>query len=309
MLAALPPFHSFGLTAHVIAPLLAGIRAVHYPNPTDARGLVRTTVQYRATLVVTTPTFLGYMFGVAGADDLRHLRVIVTGAEKCPESIFQRARQLAPQAEIIEGYGITECAPIVAGNRLGRQRADTVGQPLEGVEVCVVDPESHRLLPAPATGMLLVRGPSVFSGYLSYQGPDPFIEVQGKRWYNTGDLVELDADRYIHFRGRLKRFLKAGGEMISLPALEEPLATAYPPTENGPQVAVEGTETPDGRWIVLFTTADIPLAKANALLSQAGFRGVMRLDEVIRVDALPVLGTGKTDYKVLRKRIVEKLQL
>jgi long-chain-fatty-acid--[acyl-carrier-protein] ligase len=141
---------------------------------------------------------------------------------------------------------------------------------------------------------------------LHYDGPDPFLDVAGKRWYVTGDLVQVDEERYIHFRGRLKRFLKAGGEMISLPALEEPFGERYPPTEHGPQVAVEGIETHDGRRIALFCTFDLSLREANAVLTEAGFRGVMRLDEVRRVDAIPVLGTGKTDYKVLRKMIEEK---
>jgi long-chain-fatty-acid--[acyl-carrier-protein] ligase len=113
-------------------------------------------------------------------------------------------------------------------------------------------------------------------------------------------------DRFIHFRGRLKRFLKAGGEMISLPALEEPLSRRFPPTEAGPQVAVEGVERPGGRHIVLFSTREIPLREANQILAEAGFRGVMRLDECRRVDAIPVLGTGKSDYKVLRRMVAEQ---
>ncbi len=103
-------------------------------------------------------------------------------------------------------------------------------------------------------GMLHVAGPTVFPGYLGHDGPSPFGEIDGKRWYVTGDLAELDATGAIVFHGRLKRFLKAGGEMISLPALEEPFAKKYPPTDDGPRVAVEGIETPDGRRIVLFTT-------------------------------------------------------
>ncbi len=158
-------------------------------------------------------------------------------------------------------------------------------------------------LPNGQRGLLLINGPTVFPGYLSYDGPSPFHEHDGKRWYITGDLASLDADGFLHFAGRLKRFLKAGGEMISLPALEEPLASTYPPNDNGPQVAVEGIETPDGRRIVLFTTADIKLADANALLTKSGFRGIMRLDEVRRLEKLPVLGTGKTDYKILRAQI------
>jgi non-ribosomal peptide synthetase component E (peptide arylation enzyme) len=131
------------------------------------------------------------------------------------------------------------------------------------------------------------------------------MELDGKRWYVTGDLVRVDEDGYIHFCGRLKRFLKIGGEMVSLPALEEPLSRQYPPTEDGPQVAVEGVDLPN-RWIVLYTTQEISLQQANAILAEAGLRGVMRLDAVERVEAIPVLGTGKTDYKVLRKLAAER---
>jgi long-chain-fatty-acid--[acyl-carrier-protein] ligase len=149
-------------------------------------------------------------------------------------------------------------------------------------------------------GMLLVSGPSVFPGYIGEEGPPPFVEREGKRWYMTGDLVEADADGFLYFRGRLKRFLKAGGEMISLPALEEPFVRRYPPTEGEPRVAVEGVETEAGCHIVLFTTETLSLREANAILQEEGFRGVMRLDQVRRLERIPVLGTGKTDYKVLR---------
>ena len=151
--------------------------------------------------------------------------------------------------------------------------------------------------------MLLVRGASVFGGYHAYDGPSPFVELEGQQWYRTGDLVAVDDDGYLQFRGRLKRFLKAGGEMISLPAIEAPLQKKYPADENGPKVAVEGIETPDGRQIVLFTTQDTSLREAAEILLESGLRGVMRLDEVRKVDAIPVLGTGKTDYKTLRKWI------
>jgi long-chain-fatty-acid--[acyl-carrier-protein] ligase len=127
--------------------------------------------------------------------------------------------------------------------------------------------------------------------------------MDGKRWYVTGDLGEIDVDGYLVFRGRLKRFLKAGGEMISLPALEEPFARLYPATDKGPRVAVEGIETSDGRRIILFTTEDITLSDANTLLQKEGFRGVLRLDDVKKMDKIPMLGSGKTDYKVLHAMI------
>ena len=129
----------------------------------------------------------------------------------------------------------------------------------------------------------------------------PFRDTTGGG--GGGDLAERDPSGQIVFRGRLKRFLKAGGEMISLPALEEPFAKLYPPTDEGPRVVVEGVETPDGRRIILFTTEDISLRDANTRLQTEGFRGVMRLDEVRKLERIPVLGTGKTDYKALRAMI------
>ena len=219
--------------------------------------------------------------------------------------MHERCRQLAPQAALLEGYGVTECSPVVAVNRPHAIRPGTVGQPLPGVEVCTVDLESEEPLPKGQLGMLWVSGPTVFPGYLGFDGPSPCRERDGKRWYVTGDLAEIDADGYIRLAGRLKRFLKAGGEMISLPALEEPLANRFPPTEEGPRVAVEGVETETGRRIVLFTTELISLSEANAILQQEGFRGVMRLDEVRRLEQLPLLGTGKVDYKVLRAELTE----
>ena len=304
LLGFLPPFHSFGLAGNIVLPLVGSLRVVHHADPTDAAGLVRKIAAFKPTLLLTTPTFFGYILNAGKPADLASLRLVVTGAEKCPEAIFAKAKEITPHAVVTEGYGITECSPVVSVSRPGHLRPSTIGQPLDGVEVMVVDPDSMQPLPADQRGLLLVSGPTIFPGYLHHDGPSPFHEIDGKRWYITGDLAFLDADGFIHFAGRLKRFLKAGGEMISLPALEEPLASAYPSGEKGPQVAVEGVETPQGRRIVLFTTVDLKLADANALLTQAGFRGIMRLDEVRRVDALPVLGTGKLDYKILRAQIV-----
>lgn len=300
----LPMFHSFGLTVTGLLPLFVGVPIVHHPDPTDAGGLVRKIAAYRPTLLASTPTFLGFILDRARPGDLDSLRVIIVGAEKCPDRIFTRTKELAPSAAILEGYGVTECAPVVSVNRPGHVKPGTVGDPLPGVEVCVTDLETRQPLPPGRMGMLLVAGPTVFPGYWGHEGPQPFAELAGKRWYVTGDLAELDPTGAIVFHGRLKRFLKAGGEMISLPALEEPFARRFPPTDAGPRVAVEGVELPGGgRRIVLFTTEDLTLRDANAILWDEGFRGVLRLDDVKRLDKLPVLGSGKTDYKLLRAMI------
>jgi long-chain-fatty-acid--[acyl-carrier-protein] ligase len=303
LLGFLPPFHSFGLSANMVLPLVGGVRVVHHADPTDAAGLARKIAAYKPTLLFSTPTFFSYILNAAKPGDLASLRFVITGAEKCPEALFTRAKQITPGAILSEGYGITECSPVISVSRPGNLRPGTIGQPLDGVEPLVVDPDTMVPLAIGERGLLLIHGPTVFPGYLSYDGPSPFHEHDGKKWYITGDLASLDADGFLTFAGRLKRFLKAGGEMISLPALEEPLASNWPPGENGPQVAVEGIETPDGRRIVLFTTAEIKLPEANALLTQSGFRGIMRLDEVRHLEKLPLLGTGKIDYKVLRAQI------
>jgi long-chain-fatty-acid--[acyl-carrier-protein] ligase len=302
----LPAFHSFGLTVTGLLPLLCGLRVVRHPDPTDAGALVRKIAGYRATALAGTPTFVGHILERVKGDELRSLRLIVVGAEKCPQAIFDRCATLAPHALVLEGYGITECSPVVAVNTPAAHRPGTVGRPIPGVEVCVVDPETKHPLPPGQRGMLLVSGPTVFPGYLGNSAPSPFIEQNSKRWYVTGDLVELDGEGFIRFAGRLKRFVKAGGEMISLPALEEPFARLFPPTDAGPRVAVEGVELEGGgRRIVLFTTEEVSLKEANARLYEEGFRGVMRLDEVRRVEHIAVLGAGKTDYKVLRGQILE----
>jgi acyl-CoA synthetase (AMP-forming)/AMP-acid ligase II len=305
LLGFLPPFHSFGLTGNVLLPHLTGIRSVRHADPTDARGLVETIRAFHPTMLFTTPTFLSYILSVSKEGDLKSLRRIIAGAERCPDAVFERTAALAPEAVILEGYGITECSPVLAANRVADRRRGFIGRPVRNVDIRVVDVDSGEPVATGETGMLLASGPSIFSGYLNHDGPSPFVELEGKQWYRTGDLVVADADNWLAFKGRLKRFLKAGGEMISLPALEEPFSKRYPADENGPKVAVEGIETPGGRQIALFTTFPLTLREASQILVEDGLRGVMRLDEVRQIETIPVLGTGKTDYKELRRLVTE----
>lgn len=300
----LPPFHSFGLTATMLMPILAGIRVVHHADPTDARMLARMIAAYRPSLMFSTPTFLQYAVGASLPDELISLRLVLVGAEKCPEPLYRKVKELLPDLALLEGYGITECSPVVSGNMPGHNKPGTIGLPIREVTTLVVHAETHETLSTDETGLLLVRGSTVFSGYLHHDGPQPFIEAEGHQWYNTGDLVKIDDDGFIHFQGRLKRFIKAGGEMISLPALEQPLADAYPADDDGAQVAVEGIETESGRKIVLFSRVEeLTTRTANDILKKHGMQGIMRIDEVRKIDAIPVLGTGKTDYRKLRGMI------
>ena len=305
LIGFLPPFHSFGVTVTMVLPILTGARVVHHPDPTDAAAIARKVAAYRPTLLCATPTFISYILDRAKPGDLDCLRLLVAGAEKCPDAVFDKGRRVAPNATVIEGYGITECSPIIAINRPERLQRGSVGLPLENLKLRVVDVNDHHPLPSNEVGMLLVHGPSVFPGYIGSpaDSPDPFLQQDGLQWYLTGDLVRIDQEGFIWFAGRLKRFIKAGGEMISLPAIEEPFILLYPPTDKGPRIAVEGVELSQGRKIVLFSTVAITLREANEVLQRNGIRGIMRLDEVRRIETIPILGTGKTDYKLLRQQI------
>jgi len=305
LLGFLPPFHSFGLTATSLMPILAGIRVVHHADPTDARMLARIIAAYKPTLMFATPTFLQYIISNSEPGEIESLRLVLVGAEKCPPALYERTMEILPELDLLEGYGITECSPVVSGNRPGNNKPGTIGLSINCVETIVVHPETHEPMPQGETGLLLIRGDSVFNGYYKHDKPQPFVEVAGHQWYNSGDLVSKDEDGFIEFRGRMKRFLKIGGEMVSLPALEAPLAEKFPADEEGPKVAVEGIEQDGGRCIVLFTTEEITLREANGCLKEAGFHGIMRLDDVRQVEEIPVLGTGKTNYRELRTWLQE----
>src|SRR5262249_14127197 len=150
-------------------------------DPTDAAGLLRKAEAYRTTVLVGTPTFVGYIVDRAKPGQLASLRLIVVGAEKAPEALFEKVAALAPGASVLEGYGITECAPVVSTNLPGRSKRGSLGRPLPDVEVTVVDPDTLEPLPDGRLGMLLVSGPNIFPGYAGHDGPPPFRELNGKR--------------------------------------------------------------------------------------------------------------------------------
>ena len=221
LLGILPPFHAFGFTVTGLLPLLAGIRVVYFPDPTDGKGVVRTLNRWKATLTCGTPAFLKNILKSADPKQLSTLRICFTGAEKAPEDLFQIVNRLE-HCRLIEGYGITECSPILTVNLTGDQ-AKGVGKPLPKTDLCVVKIETHELLPQGEQGLILARGPNIFNGYLNKGLSSPFILVNGQPWYSTGDLGFLDAEGSLILSGRLKRFIKIGGEMISLAAIEDAL--------------------------------------------------------------------------------------
>jgi long-chain-fatty-acid--[acyl-carrier-protein] ligase len=302
LLGILPPFHSFGLTVDMLLPLLCGLRTVYHVNPNDGATLASLIEAYRTTLVVGTPTFLAGIVRAAQPGQLASLRLAIAGAEKCPPHVYDALARACPEMIVIEGYGITECSPIVSVNRPERPRRETIGLPLPSVEHAIVDAECGKPTPCGQRGMLLVRGPSIFRGYLKYDGPSPFVSFAGKEWYRTGDLVCEDTDGILTFCGRLKRFVKIGGEMIPLAAVEAALEAKCMSTDRnqGPLLAVECTPDEEHPELVLFTTLDIDRETANRCLREAGLSPLHNIRRVVRLEALPVLGTGKADYRALK---------
>lgn len=302
LLGMLPPFHSFGITITTLLPLCGGISTVYHANPTEAAVLARLIEAYKATVLVGTPTFLHGIVRAARGEQLASLQLAVTGAEKCSDTVYQALREQCRTAVILEGYGITECSPVVSANRPEHQVPGSIGTLLPSVEGVIVGAETPRRVPVGATGMLLVRGPSVFGGYVNYTGESPFVEFEGRRWYRTGDLVRQDENGVIFFEGRLKRFVKLGGEMISLPAIETVLLPhVASESDEGPVIAVDALGPAESPEIVLFACRPVLREQANAWLREAGLSPLHFVRQVIRLDSIPVLGTGKTDYRGLRE--------
>lgn len=296
----LPPFHSFGFTVNTVLPLVAGLRSISTPDPNDSLTVAKLIAHTKPTLLATTPTFLRNLLNIASPDQLSSLRYVITGGEKCTDQIFEKFKKLIPHGLILEGYGITECSPIIAINTIEKQKAQSVGISLGNWTLKILDLETEEELKANQEGMIYYSWPSVFWGYQDKTLESPFLEKEGKIWYKTGDLWYLDKDHYLYITGRKKRFLKLGGEMISLPFLENLLQEKRWNSEEV-NLAVEGQETEDGISITLFTVdLDVNLKEVNHYLKSKGVSNLIKINSIKKIGAIPLLWSGKIDYKVLK---------
>lgn len=313
LLGILPLFHSFGTLSMWFA-LDHGMPIVFTPNPVDAPEVGRLVLRYRLTFLLGTPTFLGIYLRRCTPEQFGSLRLVMAGAERLPEELadaFEDRFGIRP----IQGYGTTECSPVVAASippfrapgffQAGSKRG-FVGPPIPGVTVRVVDPDTFETLPANTPGMLLVRGPNVMRGYLGHDDLTAQVMVDG--WYVTGDIALVDEDGYIRITDRLSRFAKIGGEMVPHGAVEEALHKAH-----GEAGVFAVTSVPDPRkgeqLAVLHTTDEENIAAVLEKLAQQGLPNlyVPRRDHFVKVDAIPLLGTGKTDLRAVRKIAREAL--
>jgi acyl-[acyl-carrier-protein]-phospholipid O-acyltransferase/long-chain-fatty-acid--[acyl-carrier-protein] ligase len=314
LLGILPHFHSFGYlllwfsAAHPIG-------TVFHPNPLDAAAIGGLVQRFRISVLVATPTFLQLYLRRCTPAQFGSLRLVLAGAEKLPERLAQAFDDhfgIRP----LEGYGATECAPAIAVSTLDYRapgfyqpgsRRGFVGQPLPGVAVRVVDPDTFAVLPPGTPGMLLVRGPNVMRGYLGRDDLTAAAIRDG--WYVTGDVALVDDDGFIQVTDRLARFSKIGGEMVPHGRVEEALQQAAGATEQVFAVTGLPDQRKGERLAVLHTLDPAELPAILERLRSAGLPNlfVPRLDQFVRVERIPVLGSGKLDLRAVRRAAAEAL--
>ncbi len=304
LIGILPPFHSFGITVTIAFPLCMGIRTVYNPNPTEASTIARLMEEYNVSIMVGTPTFLNGIVKASNSKQLQALRFVISGAEKCSAAVYESINERHMTIKLLEGYGVTECSPVISSNMENCPKPYTIGRIMPSLEHIIIDVDTGEEVGRNRAGMLLVSGPSVFSGYLNHTGKSPFVEYNGRKWYKTGDIVSEDNNGILTFCGRLKRFVKLGGEMISLPAIEEVLAPHFAgDDDDGHVIAVEATPREENPELILFTVKDTDRVSVNSYIRDAGLSALHNIRHVIKLNEIPVLGTGKTNYPELKKHL------
>jgi acyl-[acyl-carrier-protein]-phospholipid O-acyltransferase/long-chain-fatty-acid--[acyl-carrier-protein] ligase len=290
----LPIFHCFGLTGGALLPIFTGMKAFQYPSPLHTKQIPSLIKDTRASVLLATDTFVNQYARAAQPDELSGLTFVVCGAEKVRDETHNLIAEKFGPIPLLEGYGATEASPVIAVNTPTDNRRGTVGGLLPGMET--------RLEPVegiPGGGKLLVRGPNIMAGYLR---PDGGIDPPEGGWHDTGDVVSITDDGWIKILGRVKRFAKVGGEMVSLTAAEDLASAVWPDCRHA---VVSMPDPKKGERLVLVT--DRRDAEVAPLLGHAQRIGAPELAvprKIIRVPEIPVLGTGKTDYVALQ-RIVD----
>ena len=290
----LPLFHSFGLTVGVFLPLVRGIYVFLYPSPLHYRTVPAALYERDCTVFISTNTFLNGYARKAHPYDFRSMRYLFAAAEKLQEATALTWSQKYG-VRILEGYGATECAPCLSVNTPLEPRYGSVGRLLPGME--------YKLEPVEGVeegGRLFVRGPNVMKGYLNAEANAKFQALGG--WYDTGDIVSVDADGYLHIRGRLKRFAKVSGEMVSLTAVEDALAGAFPHYGLHCQIAViTRPEENKGEALIAVTNeSKLTLDEIRDAIKARGLTNLSVPHEIKVVKEIPKLGTGKVNHRELQ---------
>jgi long-chain-fatty-acid--[acyl-carrier-protein] ligase len=250
------------------------------------------------------------MLKAATPEQLATMRLCVTGAEKAPPELFEMLRAFGKPDCLLEAYGITECSPGLTVNPIAGE-SKGVGLPLPGIELLIVHPETEVVLTTGQRGLILAKGPNIFKGYLNPGLSSPFTTLNGERWYKTGDLGFLDEEGNLTISGRMKRFIKMGGEMVSLASIEDALLQMAPkknwPTNiEGPALAICAKETAGEKTkIFLFSRFELSVDDVNNSLREAGFSNLVKVSAVTVLQEIPIMGTGKINYRQLESTLQE----
>lgn len=299
----LPPFHSFWFTVNTIMPLISWWRVVYTPDPNDAKTILNIIKHTKVTSITATPTFLKMIMSLASWDDFKSIRYVVVWAEKCPTEVFKRFKELCSKGTILEWYGITECSPVVSINPIDWPKPGTVWKVIPCLECKIIDIDSRKEQKTWDQWMIYVKWKSIFWGYLDDKIETPFEKINWEEYYKTWDLWFLDSDWFLSITWRLKRFIKIAWEMISLPFIEWVLLEKYWSNEEL-KIAIEALENEGSVKIVLFTIEHIEIEEVNDYMRKNWIPNLVKISEVIKIKEIPVLWTGKTDYKVLKKMII-----
>jgi acyl-[acyl-carrier-protein]-phospholipid O-acyltransferase/long-chain-fatty-acid--[acyl-carrier-protein] ligase len=317
ILGSLPFFHTFGSTVTLWYPLIEGVRIVTFPNPLEAGKCAALIEQYKLTFLLATPTFLRVYLRKAEPEQLRSLRLIIAGAEKLPLDLASHFEERF-QKKVFEGYGLTETAPVVSVNlpdpepkKPGEHvqpssRLGSVGRLAPGMAAEIREPETERKLSLYETGMLWLRGPNIFQGYL--HDPKRTAEILRDGWLKTGDIGRFDEDGFLYIEGRLSRFSKIGGEMVPHETIEQKIIDLLELSgrDERPIAIVGVQDEAKGEALVLLSAVDIDLAELRKKLQEAGVPNLWIPKNVQRVEAIPVLASGKLDLKKCQERAAEK---
>lgn len=283
----LPAFHCYGLTAGTLWPVLVGYPVVLHPSPLQTKIIPKRIFETSSTVLFATDTFLQQYMRASDEGGMSSLRIAVCGAERVKDETRQTAERRF-SFEVLEGYGVTEGSPVLAANQPGDIRAGTVGKMLPAIETRIEPVEGLE-----GAGRLFVRGPNIMKGYLSPNEPGvlkPLVDG----WHDTGDIVSIDEEGYLAIRGRMKRFAKIGGEMVSLAVVENCASAVWPENLHGAAILPDPKK---GEQIILVT--DKADADRSLLIAWARSHGVPEIAvprTIVCVGEVPVLGTGKMDY-------------
>ncbi|MBI1912316.1 MAG: MFS transporter [Deltaproteobacteria bacterium] len=314
VLGALPFFHAFGFTATLWFPLLNGLKSVYHANPLDAATIGALARQYKATILIGTPTFYSAYTRKCAREDFESIRYALAGAEKLRSSVAAAFKHKFGK-DLLEGYGCTELSPVVSVNtpdiehgtvKQTGYKPGTVGHPLPGVSVKVISTDTGEELPCNTEGLLLVKAPNLMLGYLGDQERTKQVIKDG--WYITGDIASISEDGFITITDRLSRFSKIGGEMVSHGKIEEVLSELFHHFEGS--VTGVPDEQKGERLVIFYTNKEITPAEIRDKLLETELPKlwIPKKENIYLVESIPVTGTGKADLRKIKKMAFEKAE-